>query len=804
MSAVAQVSTRPIGRYELRHELGRGAQASVWLAHDPRLQREVALKLLNADADAATRSEWLHEARAVSTLKHPNIVPVFEADEDGGQPFLVFEYVEGGTLSARLKTRPRWPAREAVALMLGILDALAAAHEQGIVHRDLKPSNILLGGDGRPRVMDFGIAARVKRRSGESAHDGRIVGTPGYISPEAARGEAPIPAMDVFAAGVMLAELLSGGPLLKERDPWRAVQRVQQEDLALPEGKAGGDADEQLRSIVQRALARKTHERYDNARTLHEALTHWLEPEQQTLDTSHATLEFLLRRMRHKSDFPALSSSVLRIQKLAGSDTESLSSLSDEILKDVSLTNKLLRMVNTVHFTAVTGEAISTVSRAVALVGMAGIRNMALSVILLEHMHDKGHAALLKEEFLRALMAGTVAGDLTPRARDSEEAFLAALFQNLGRLLTEYYFPEEAQRMRQLAAGPKPLARDAAAKKLLGLSLSDLGTGVARAWGLPEGLQRAMRLPDGEVPTRRIDPHADSGVERLRWLAQGANAMADAMLAHDGAEQIDAIGRVADQFAPALGLDSREMQGVAQGARTRLSHLAQAMGLHVAPKSPAQRLLRAPESLGQIAAAEAAAQAAADAPTVLMAAPAKTRAVLGAEVGGSALMRLSGGLETVRSAVQSRRLPLNDLLKLVFETLQRALELRAVVFCLRDPRQELLLGRAALGEGSEALPPLFRIGLRASAQPDLFEAVCARGADLLIADSRTIAPRLPLWFRERVAAPTFLLLPLHLKGAPVGLIYADKAAANSLVLGEAELALVKGLRDQVVQALSRS
>jgi serine/threonine protein kinase len=790
-SGSAVAGGRQIGRYELRRELGRGAQAVVWLAHDPRLQRDVALKLLTAHADAATRDEWLNEARTCSTLKHPNVVPVFEADEDADQPYLVFEYVEGGTLSAMLKKRPRLPAREAVGLILGVLDALAAAHDQGIVHCDLKPSNILLGGDGRPRVMDFGIAARVARGNGRAEpHDGRIVGTPGYISPEAARGEAPRPAMDVFAAGVMLGEMLSGGPLLQERDPWRAIQRVQTEDLTIA---AGGDVDETLRAIVQRALCRDSAHRFDTARALHEALEHWLNPDHQTLDTSHATLEFLLRRMRHKSDFPALSSSVLRIQRLVGSDTESLRTLSDEILKDVSLTNKLLRMVNTVHFTAVTGEQISTVSRAVALVGMASIRNMALSVILFEHMHDKDHAALLKEEFLRALMAGTLASDLTPQARQGEEAFLGAMFQNLGRLLTEYYFPDEAQRIRQLVAGPKSVTRDSAAKKLLGLSLDDLGVGVARAWGLPEALQKAMRIPGGEVPTRRIDPRADDGVERMRWLARGANEFTDAMLLHEGEAQTEALARVADRYAPALGLETRDVLQVASGARTRLSHLARAMGLSVAPGAAARRLLQAPPS----AAALQQAQAAADAPTLAITAPAVV-------LEGSTLVRLSSGLETVRTAVNGREMRANEVLNLMLETLQRSLDLRTVVFCLRDAKGEHLVGRVGIGARAVDLPALFRVALRAKGQPDLFSAVCARGADLLIADSRTVAPRLPAWFREQVAAPTFLLLPLMLKGSPVGLIYADRAQANSLVLGETELVLVRGMRDQAVTALSRA
>jgi serine/threonine protein kinase len=181
---------RTVGRFELRRVLGSGAQATVWLAHDPRLDRDVALKLLDPAADAQSVSEWLNEARAVSRLAHPHVVPVFEADDAAGQPYLVFEYVEGPTLQQARRQRPAWPAREAASLMLGVLDALTAAHDQGIVHRDLKPSNVLLGTDGRPRVMDFGIAARVGDGKVAAAGSGAIVGTPGYMSPEAARGEA--------------------------------------------------------------------------------------------------------------------------------------------------------------------------------------------------------------------------------------------------------------------------------------------------------------------------------------------------------------------------------------------------------------------------------------------------------------------------------------------------------------------------------------------------------------------------------------------------------------------------------------
>ncbi len=770
-----------LARFQLLRELGRGAQARVWLAHDPRLDREVALKLLDPTGDADAVSQWLHEARAVSRLTHPHIVPVFEADEHEGQPYLVFEYVEGPTLAQARRGQPALAAKEAVTLLLGVLDALAAAHAQGVVHRDLKPSNILLGSDGRARVMDFGIAARVAQG------DGRVVGTPGYMSPEAARGEAPLPAMDVFAAGVLLGELLSGGPLLVETDPWRAVQRVQHEDLLLPAQTA---VDPTLRGIVQRALARDVAARYDSARAMHAALAAWLQPAAEvSVSSSPAALEFLLRRMRHKTDFPALSASVVRIQRVAASDTESLKSLTDEILRDVALTNKLLRMVNTAHFTAVSGGGVATVSRAVALVGFAGIRNMALSVVLLEHMGDKAHAAQLKEEFLRALMAGTLADALSPLARESEEAFLGAMFQNLGRLLTECYFPEEALQIRQQLTLPDTApaaaaAREAAARQVLGMGLEDLGAGVARAWGLPDTLQRALRAPEGEPPRRALERGSDRLVERLRWLGRSANALADAMLSSDGAAQTQALAEAAELYSAVLGVAARDVVAATQAARGRLSQLAQAMGLHVAAGTPARRLLEA---------TRATAHGAAEARTL----------VLPDAAAAQSQQRLAQGLEDVQRAVGGKAMRLNEVLYAVLDTMHRALAFRRVVFCLRDPANGQLCGRIGLGQSASETSAAFRFLPDASAVNNLFAWLCAKGADLLISDTASVAARLPAWYRQHVNAPTFLLLPLMLKGAPAGLIYADKARAGDIVLGEKDLALLRALRDQLALAFAK-
>ncbi|WP_374661958.1 HDOD domain-containing protein [Inhella sp.] len=789
--------TQTLGRFQLIRLLGEGAQATVWLAHDPRLDREVALKVPGSEADASSVDEWLHEGRAVSRLSHPGIVQVFEADRFDGRPALVFELVHGGTLLPLMR-QGAMPARRAVELMVEVLDALAAAHAAGVVHRDLKPSNILIDPAGKPRVTDFGIAARVQDQKAA-----RIVGTPGYISPEAARGEPPHPRMDVFAAGVLLAELLSGQRLLAERDPLRALARVQSEDLHLPPLQ-NAEVDDALRALVDRALARNPAQRWESAGQLRDALTQWLhQPElagegETSDEPQSAALEFLLRRMRTKSDFPALSDSMERVQKLTQSEGDSLATLSGAILKDVALTNKLLRLVNTAQYRHAGGGSINTVSRAVQLIGFAGVRNLALSLVLLERMQDRSHAARLKTEFLRGLMAGSLARELTPNPREGEELFIGTLFQSLGRLLCEFYFPEEAQQVRRLVREGQgtraPLSEATASARVLGISYEELGVGVAKRWGLPDSLTHLMRRPPGEPPQRLVE----QPLERQRWIARAANDTADLMLATEPERLAAPLHRLAEQHAKALRLSAAQFESACTAARERLAHLADAMEIQLERQSPAQRLLPTQDMATVVMnrgdEALAAGALPPDQPTAIDEHSAAARRAQAAD-------QLTAGIQDITDAMVEGQ-DLGAILRMILETMLRALQLRRVVFCLRDAKSGQLVGRFALGDGQRDWLPSFRVPLQTSGQPDLFSAVCLKGVDTLIADTTAanIAQRLPAWYAGPLRAGSFLLLPLQVKGAAVGLIYADRLEPGSIQLEEKELKLLRTLRNQALMA----
>ncbi|MCW7542123.1 HDOD domain-containing protein [Aquabacterium sp. A7-Y] len=795
--------TRTLGRYELRHALGQGAQSSVWRAFDPRLDREVALKLHRAQAsDPQALAVWLREARAVSRLSHPHIVPLFEAEVHEQHPYLVFELVEGQTLSQRLREQGPLAPADAVKLLVGVLEGLAHAHEAGVVHRDLKPSNILIDGAGRARVMDFGIAASQRHGGADTS----VVGTPGYIAPEVAHGRPATAQVDVYAAGLVLYEMLLGQPAVHERDPYRAIYRNAHEDIVLP-AQLQQAVDDGLRAIVHRATARDTGVRYPGARDMLAALRAWLTPasEAEVQDGGrNGTLDFLLRRMRHKSDFPALSDSVGRIQRIANSEHESLASLANEVLKDVALTHKLLRLVNSAHFRTAGGGSISTVSRAAALIGFAGIRNLALSLILLEHMQDKSHASVLKEEFLRAMMAGTVAQELASGSRDAEESFIAALFQNLGRMLTQFYFPEEAEQIRRLlepqGPGDAP-GEESAALSVLGIGFQELGIGVARTWGLPETLQRCMRKLPGDTPLKK----AEQSTDRLRLLACAGNDVADLLLNTSSAQQPAQLAQLALRYAGVLGLSAKDMQEAVRRSRERMAEAVPALQLSPKPGSRAARLLPpgagrhdsdadslSPHELDTLVQAHAQAQEAATA----SAAPPETGSADPAQT-------LAAGIQDISNTLVEN-FKLNEVLRMILETMYRAHGFQRVIFCLRDARSGVLTGRFGLGQDAERVAAQFKLQLGGAS--DLFAAVCTKGADTLISDASAsnIAGRLPAWYRSGVNAPTFLLLPLVLRNAPLGLIYADKGRAGDIKVTERELSLLRTLRNQAVMAFKQA
>ena len=198
------------GRYRIERALGAGGMASVWLARDQEITREVAVKVISdaLAAEPAFRARFAREARIAATLEHPGLVPVLDHGEDGERPYLVMERVPGGTLADRRQDPP-----DVVALARELLGALAYVHRAGVVHRDVKPANVLFDGDGRARLADFGIAQDAA--GAEITLSGQVLGTMRYVAPEVLAGERATPRSDLYSLGVLLEDCLR---------PWSAPE----------------------------------------------------------------------------------------------------------------------------------------------------------------------------------------------------------------------------------------------------------------------------------------------------------------------------------------------------------------------------------------------------------------------------------------------------------------------------------------------------------------------------------------------------------------------------------------------------
>ncbi|HET7701408.1 MAG TPA: serine/threonine-protein kinase [Candidatus Limnocylindria bacterium] len=254
-----QAQRRLADRYVLLERIDAGGAGEVWRARDTRLDRDVAVKILGADADEAFRDRFADEARRAASVVHPNVVTVFDEGRDGDDSFMVMEYVRGRTLRDMVAERGPLPAHEAARLVAQVAAALDAAHEAGVIHCDVKPANVIVDDNGTAKLADFGIA-----RAARGPREHELIGTARYIAPERVAGEPATERSDIYSLGLVAYELLAGRPAYAELDTEDLLRERLDGPAPSLRGARVGVSDAVDR-VVRRALARDPDDRYARA-----------------------------------------------------------------------------------------------------------------------------------------------------------------------------------------------------------------------------------------------------------------------------------------------------------------------------------------------------------------------------------------------------------------------------------------------------------------------------------------------------------------------------------------------------------
>ncbi len=523
--------------------------------------------------------------------------------------------------------------------------------------------------------------------------------------------------------------------------------------------------------------------------------------------TRQTALDVLLQRMQTESDFPALSEAIGAINRIASSDTEGVNALSNNILKDFALTSKLLRLANVAFYSQVGGGSISTISRAVVVLGFDAVRSIALSLILLDNLSNKAHAQLLKEEFVKTLFAGMLAREMAYRAqiKDPEEAFISAMLHRLGHLLSMFYFPEETAEIGLVQAS-EHVNETQAAVRTLGLSFESLGMGVAKSWGFPDTLMLSMKkLPDGRI---RQGTHA---TDRLRMLAGFSNELCETILNTPDSGRVEALAAMNKRFGECLPMTDKQLAGLLEKSMHDITQFAQAVNVNLGQSTFAHQAAKWAGVLAPAAdeTVEEDEVAALEDSMLLAQAPVHSDPVDDRDEDvprSSAEIQaiLTSGLQDVGSSLIDDSVSLNDILRMILETMYIGMGFEHVVLCIKDGRRNAMCGKFGFGDDVHELISRFDFSL--ASKPDVFLVALQNNADILIKDidDPKIASRIPAWYRKHVEARTFVLFPVSVKGKPVGLIYADRSHPDDITIPEKELSLLKSLRNQAVLAIRQS
>ena len=493
----------------------------------------------------------------------------------------------------------------------------------------------------------------------------------------------------------------------------------------------------------------------------------------------------LMNKVCGDEDMFALGTSVARVVQMASSDDQGTHDLAYYVLSDVALTQRILRLSNTATYRTSSGTSVTTISRAISLLGFDNVKTTALAMLLVDALSNSAHAQSVRVELENALCASLVGREMarTSAYQGAEEASIAALFKNLGPLLVATH---EHARYREISAltatGKHTLGQ--ASQMILGCSYDALTEAVMAEWKIPEVIVRALAAPPAG-----IQKQAASRNEWMRQVAAFSMEVSQLLARTANPAATPDARQLLKRYGAALGIDADQMEDLFTTVQDNMTGLLQSMNMQPRPRieEPVETdglpnvLLLATMDAGESA----------EEMFYPSGKPYNARELLLSGVQDVTQMRAAGGAQ------------LNDVVLAVLETLYRSMGFRFATVCLKDPRSGQFRARVAFGEDHQRRQMGFTFPMASTR--DLFHLSMENDADLMIADagSAKIRDLLPAWHRTLLPdARSFIVLPLVVGKVQLGLFYADRVHPAPEGVPPDETQLIKALKAQVLLALT--
>jgi HD-like signal output (HDOD) protein len=498
-------------------------------------------------------------------------------------------------------------------------------------------------------------------------------------------------------------------------------------------------------------------------------------------------LAAVLRRLGDTAGFPTLSTTISDVNRVVASDSHSAQQITQVILRDVSLTTKLLQLVNSAVYGQYRG-GIHTISRAVLILGCEAVRNAAMTLMMLEFSKGRSQEKSLQDELLGAFFAGMLSRALCQRLGlpNAEEAVICTMCQNLGKLIVTFFLYEESKKIRSLVA--EGMAEEEAATQVLRISFRALGVGLARHWNFPDRLIEGIQ----NLPTREMTPPASPG-GNLRLAANLANDLYNIARHTSRDDKPAALQALCKRYHAAIELDVNVLTAAIDQSMKDIGECSTTLNLPTTGSAALNAVRVWTGGTADIA----------EVPVdpVLQQAV-ELNALEGGGTATDGRQVISAGLRDVSEALTGD-FALNDILRMVLETMHRGFGFSHTMIFMRDARLNTMRARFGFGPDIERSIPQCQFPLAFA--PDVFHVALEKGVDIVIENARaeSIVERVPEWLRRVINPHSFLLLPIAFKSKPAGLLYGD-SASEEIKLGTDQLVSLRTLRSQAVLALKIS